>query len=71
MNYKQWHSLPKCQAGDFYRYPRTMTEAFPQDINYDLHIDYAPMQRSEKVFCWVLVAIAAVVVALFIMGVIQ
>lgn len=70
-HYKQWHSLPKCEVGDFYKHPRTIVEAYPSDLSHDICTIYEPMQRSEKAFCWILVAIAAVVVALFKTGVIK
>ena len=47
MNIAKIKELPKCEAGDFYKYPRTMFEAFPTHVNTELHIEYEPMQKSD------------------------
>ena len=48
-----------------------MNEDFGAHRNEFISTHHEPMQRSEKAFCWILVAIAAVVVALFKTGVIK
>lgn len=53
------------------RTSRTMNEAFGAHCNESISTNYEPMQRSEKVFCWVLVAIAYVVVFLMVAGVVK
>jgi hypothetical protein len=47
MNISKIKELPKCEAGEFYKYPRTMFEAFPTHVNTELHFEYEPMQASD------------------------
>jgi hypothetical protein len=56
--------LPKCEAGEFYRFPRTMLEAFPTHHKHDLYVEYAPMSPGDK---WVTAActVAAIVLMAF------
>lgn len=71
MNYEQWHTLPKCQAGDFYKHPRTLVEAFPCDTSQELHIPYAPMSKQDKVMSIVLTVILIGVVVALLTGAIK
>lgn len=47
--YRQWHSLPIMQAGDMYKFPRTMAEAYPTHDSHEVHEVYAPMSRIDRV----------------------
>ena len=56
-NYTQWHTLPKCEAGEFYVFPRTVAQAYPTALNHEVCTKYEPMPRGDKVFTWVVAAI--------------
>ena len=56
-----FHSLPKVDPGYVYKYPRTMTEAFPDHNKRDLYTPYTPMHRSDKI------AVAGSVIALVVL----
>lgn len=62
MNISKIKELPKCEAGEFYRYPRTMFEAFPTHVNTELHIEYEPMQTKD-----IVVTLACLVAAFTLM----
>lgn len=47
--YRQWHALPTMQAGDMYRFPRTVVEAYPNDASHEVHTAYEPMPMQDKV----------------------
>jgi hypothetical protein len=70
VSYKQWHNMPKCQAGDFYKYPRTLVDAFPCDVSQDICIPYEPMSKADRIMSTVLVVVLVVVAGLFFTGVI-
>jgi hypothetical protein len=69
--YRQWHALPKCQAGEFYICPRTLIEAFPCDTTQELYTPYAPMSKQDKVMTLVLAVILASVAAALFTGAIK
>ena len=57
MNISKIKELPKCEAGEFYKYPRTMFEAFPTHVNTELHIQYESMQKKDIAFVYILTTI--------------
>lgn len=64
-HYQQWHALPTMQAGDMYRFPRTVVEAYPCDLNHDIHTAYEPMETRDK---WVIATSLLGLVVLCILG---
>jgi hypothetical protein len=56
-SYRQWHALPKCQAGDFYKHPRTLVEAFPCDANHHVYSQFEPMTKQDKLVTIILTVI--------------
>lgn len=48
-HYRQWHALPTIQAGEMYKYPRTVVEAYPADASHEVHTTYEPMPAQDKV----------------------
>ena len=52
------------------RTSRTMNEAFGAHCNESISTEHEPMKRSEKLFCWVVVAIGLTALALMLAGVI-
>ena len=57
-HFTDWHSLPHIEAGDFYRYPRTVVQAFPTALNHDVCLPYEPMPTRDKLVTAICTVIA-------------
>ena len=68
MKYTDWHTLPTVQAGDFYSYPRTVLEAFPNAANHDVSVPYSPMSTTDKVVTAISAAIGLCVILAILKG---